>query len=215
MAHEIFVDTSGFYALLVQRDDKHAEAAQILHAAGTKKRGFVTTDYVLDETATLLKARGPGHKVHNLFETVFASAVCPPNTDDISTTITRAPLRPSSSAADNPAIPAPTTITSVGTPEPAVADLSGSFGEDSWDVSEVSTFVREIGDTLEEHPTHCAPIISVETTCKTDFQFRTHGYVTPKQAPRDCVRVDFDAILHLAVVGLYREVSFSSHCTAG
>ncbi len=76
MAHEIFVDTSGFYALLVQRDDKLAEAALILHTAGKKKRGFVTTDYVLDETTTLLKARGLGHKLHDFFEIVFASAAC-------------------------------------------------------------------------------------------------------------------------------------------
>ena len=76
MAREIFVDTSGFYALLVQRDDKHAEAARVLQSAGHEQRGFVTTDYVLDETATLLKARGLGHLLHDFFETVFTSAVC-------------------------------------------------------------------------------------------------------------------------------------------
>lgn len=39
---------------------------------------------------------------------------CPPKTDDMSITVTRDPPRPRSSAADNPEIPAPTTITSVG-----------------------------------------------------------------------------------------------------
>ncbi len=58
MANEIFIDTSGFYALLIQKDDRHKEATNILKSAATKRRGFVTTDYILDETATLLKARG-------------------------------------------------------------------------------------------------------------------------------------------------------------
>lgn len=76
MAHEIFVDTSGFYALLVQRDDKHAEAMRILRVAADEQRGFVTTDYVLDETATLLVARDCGHLLRDFFDTVFASAAC-------------------------------------------------------------------------------------------------------------------------------------------
>ena len=76
MAHDIFVDTSGFYALLVTRDDRHTAASHILRSAGREKRRFVTTDYVLDETATLLKARGVGHRLDDFFDTVFASAVC-------------------------------------------------------------------------------------------------------------------------------------------
>src|SRR5206468_6023805 len=76
MAHEIFVDTSGFYALLVKRDDRHAEATRILQSAARDERGFVTTDYVLDETATLLHARDYGHLLRNFFDTVFASAAC-------------------------------------------------------------------------------------------------------------------------------------------
>src|SRR5262245_35365737 len=76
MAHEIFVDTSGFYALLVKRDDKHGAAKRILQSAAKREQGFVTTDYVLDETATLLKARDCGHLLQDFFDTVFASAAC-------------------------------------------------------------------------------------------------------------------------------------------
>jgi len=76
MAHEIFIDTSGFYALLVKRDDKHTAATTILRSAASARRGFVTTDYVLDETATLLKARGLGHLTRGFFDTVFDSTVC-------------------------------------------------------------------------------------------------------------------------------------------
>src|SRR5581483_1219563 len=71
-----FVDTSGFYALLVERDTRHGRAAALLAEAGRSRGRFVTTDYVLDETATLLKARGHGHLVPALFERVFASAAC-------------------------------------------------------------------------------------------------------------------------------------------
>jgi uncharacterized protein len=76
MANEIFVDTSGFYALLVKQDDKHAAASKILRDARRRKRGFLTTDYVLDETATLLKARGRVHLAGTLFETVQSSQAC-------------------------------------------------------------------------------------------------------------------------------------------
>ena len=76
MARDVFVDTSGFYSLLVRRDDRHQQASRLLREARRHKGRFVTTDYVLDETATLLKARGHGHLVPLLLETVFSSAAC-------------------------------------------------------------------------------------------------------------------------------------------
>lgn len=76
MASEIFVDTSGFYACLIKADANHPQAAAILAAAADGLRRFVTTDYVLDETATLLKTRGHGHLVEKLFDVVFASKAC-------------------------------------------------------------------------------------------------------------------------------------------
>jgi len=76
MAVDVFVDTSGFYALLVRRDDRHQAAAAVLREARARRGRFVTTDYVLDETATLLKARGHGHLVPELLRTVFSSAAC-------------------------------------------------------------------------------------------------------------------------------------------
>jgi predicted nucleic acid-binding protein len=76
MARDIFMDTSGFYALLVQRDDQHVRASGILTEARRMRQRFVTTDYVLDETATLLKARGNSHLLYAFFDTVFASQAC-------------------------------------------------------------------------------------------------------------------------------------------
>ncbi len=76
MSKIIFVDTSGFYALVVAQDDAHKKASEILTNAAKVKQSFVTTDYVLDETATLLHARGLSHLVPCIFNTVFNSQAC-------------------------------------------------------------------------------------------------------------------------------------------
>ena len=76
MASEIFVDTSGLYALLVAGDDVHVAARHILKAAAKTRRRFVTTDYVLDETATLLLARGHGRLIASMFEATLESSAC-------------------------------------------------------------------------------------------------------------------------------------------
>lgn len=85
MANEIFVDTSGFYALLVKQDDRHERACQVLRSAADKRRRFFTTDYVIDETATLLKARGHGSMLPRFFEVVFGSSVCSVEWTDVDT----------------------------------------------------------------------------------------------------------------------------------
>jgi predicted nucleic acid-binding protein len=70
------MDTSGFYALLVKEDPMHDRARAIL-ARATKTRGrFVTSDYILDETATLLRARGQGHQSAAFFDSVLRSSAC-------------------------------------------------------------------------------------------------------------------------------------------
>jgi hypothetical protein len=76
MASDIFIDTSGFFAMLASDDDRHAAAAKIVAAAQKRKHGFVTTDYVLDETATLLKARRKNQLVLQLFDRLNRSQAC-------------------------------------------------------------------------------------------------------------------------------------------
>lgn len=76
MASEVFIDTSGFFAMLASDDDRHAAAAKLVAAARKRKRGFVTTDYVLDETVTLLKARRKTHLIAQFFERVEHSQAC-------------------------------------------------------------------------------------------------------------------------------------------
>jgi uncharacterized protein len=76
MRNEVFIDTSGFYALLAGDDDRHSQAAAYLRNAAAKRIRFVTTDYVLDETATLLKARGRISLLVPFFERIFGSSSC-------------------------------------------------------------------------------------------------------------------------------------------
>ena len=74
MANETFVDTSGFYSLLVHKDRMHATAADYMARAAQDQGRFVTTDYVLDEAVTLLKARGHGELIAPLFDAIDNSS---------------------------------------------------------------------------------------------------------------------------------------------
>jgi predicted nucleic acid-binding protein len=76
MANEIFVDTSGFFALISSGDEQHASANRIIDEAQRLKRRLVTTDYVINETATLIKARGLFHFVAPFFESLENSRAC-------------------------------------------------------------------------------------------------------------------------------------------
>jgi uncharacterized protein len=51
----IFVDTSGWYALAVPRDSRHHEVMSWLRIHFD---ALITTDHIIDETLTLLRARG-------------------------------------------------------------------------------------------------------------------------------------------------------------
>ncbi len=76
MARDLFVDTSGFYALLITRDDCHERASRIMADAARTRRLCWTTDYVLDEAATLLKVRGHGHLVRSFLDRTLESRAC-------------------------------------------------------------------------------------------------------------------------------------------
>ncbi len=76
MACEIFIDTSGFYALLVKDDATHGQAAKVLTQSRRARNTFVTSDYVLDETATLLMARRKSHLLEALWKTLDVSHAC-------------------------------------------------------------------------------------------------------------------------------------------
>ena len=67
----IFVDTSGWYAAEVEDDVHHQKARDFLAQISSGRYGVtVTTDYVLDETLTLLRSRRGLHSA-----TTFADKV--------------------------------------------------------------------------------------------------------------------------------------------
>ena len=68
----IFVDTSGWFAMAVPTDQDHAAVAQCFQQATQK---LLTTDYVVDETLTLLRARGYSHRALVLGEAFFNGTV--------------------------------------------------------------------------------------------------------------------------------------------
>ena len=76
MAADLFVDTSGFYALLAKRDKWHQTADRLVRKAGRDGRRLVSTGHVLVETANLIKARGLGCLTAELFERVLNSTAC-------------------------------------------------------------------------------------------------------------------------------------------
>jgi predicted nucleic acid-binding protein len=73
MAADLFVDTSGLYALADRRDPLRARAqAQVVARVSAASR-LVLTDYVLDEVCTLTKARAGGQAALRLLQLVEAS----------------------------------------------------------------------------------------------------------------------------------------------
>ena len=56
----IFVDTSAWVALIDRNDRLHAAAQRHWHRSLEDGRSFLTSDYVLDESYTLLRRRGRG-----------------------------------------------------------------------------------------------------------------------------------------------------------
>lgn len=71
---EVFVDTSGLYALVEKNDAHHARARgkveELLHAG----RKLVLTDYIVDETTTLANARSGKHVAMRVLDLLEQSA---------------------------------------------------------------------------------------------------------------------------------------------
>jgi len=58
MAEKVFVDSSAFFALMIECDPLHSLMVEAFNKFRNAKTRWVTSDYILDETATLLTARG-------------------------------------------------------------------------------------------------------------------------------------------------------------
>jgi predicted nucleic acid-binding protein len=55
---KLFVDTSGWVALFNQRDRNHQKAKELWERLVRERPSLYTSDYIIDETITLLRARG-------------------------------------------------------------------------------------------------------------------------------------------------------------
>lgn len=69
-ANETFIDTSGFFSLMSLDDSMHKRCRQLMLQAQKQGQRFVTSDYVLDEAVTLLKARKLAHLLQPFFALV-------------------------------------------------------------------------------------------------------------------------------------------------
>jgi uncharacterized protein len=72
-AIDVFMDTAGFLALWDAADEHHARALRLQAELARKGRRFLTTDYVLDETVTLLLVRHSHSTAADFLETVTSS----------------------------------------------------------------------------------------------------------------------------------------------
>lgn len=71
-ADPLFIDSGGFYAL-ISDGGPHNKAAAVMEAARHSRRRALTTDYIIDETATLLRARGLTRQLKEFFRLVEQS----------------------------------------------------------------------------------------------------------------------------------------------
>jgi hypothetical protein len=72
-ALDVFMDTAGFLALWDAADEHHARALRLQGELVRKGRQFLTTDYIIDETVTLLLVRHSHAAATDFLQTVTTS----------------------------------------------------------------------------------------------------------------------------------------------
>jgi uncharacterized protein len=72
-AAEVFMDSAGFFALWDAGDVYHAPAVRLQEELAGKDRRFLTTEYVVDETVTLLLVRHSHHAAADFLDTIERS----------------------------------------------------------------------------------------------------------------------------------------------
>ena len=73
MAREVFIDSSGLYALADRRDSYHAQAKARVGRLIASGNALVLSDYVVDEACTLAKVRAGSDAALRLLEIVERS----------------------------------------------------------------------------------------------------------------------------------------------
>ncbi|MEX2526668.1 MAG: PIN domain-containing protein [Gemmatimonadota bacterium] len=74
MARSVFVDTSGWYALIDRRDVDHAATMDTVERVICGGTRLVSTDYVIDESCTLAKARAGSEAALRLLDLLNGTA---------------------------------------------------------------------------------------------------------------------------------------------
>ena len=72
-ANDVFMDSAGFLALWDAGDEHHRNAVRLQKELVAKRRRFLTTDYVVDETVTLLLVRHSHAAAVDFLETIERS----------------------------------------------------------------------------------------------------------------------------------------------
>jgi len=70
---DVFMDTAGFLALWDAADEHHSAAGRLQGELSRSRRRFVTSDYIVDETATLLLLRHSHAAAADFLDTVERS----------------------------------------------------------------------------------------------------------------------------------------------
>jgi predicted nucleic acid-binding protein len=73
MEREVFVDSSGLYALADRRDPARTAMERCIARLTKSGTGLILTDYVIDESCTLAMARGGSYGARRLLEIVDRS----------------------------------------------------------------------------------------------------------------------------------------------
>ena len=72
-AADVFMDSAGFLALWDGADEHHAAALKLQAGLTGKRRRFLTTEYVVDETVTLLLVRHSHEAAVDFLDTIERS----------------------------------------------------------------------------------------------------------------------------------------------
>jgi predicted nucleic acid-binding protein len=76
MASDVWIDSGGFYAMLDPRDKWHIEVERKIEELDREGTRYFTSDYVLDETVTLLQSRGLAHLVGPWLGDILLEETC-------------------------------------------------------------------------------------------------------------------------------------------
>jgi hypothetical protein len=74
MAHKLFIDTWGWLTLRDRQELRHQAVVAVYRQLRAQGAIIYTTDYVLDETFTLLFKRVPGHQAQESMRLLMESA---------------------------------------------------------------------------------------------------------------------------------------------